>query len=230
MSIALSVADLTAGYGETTVLRDVSFEVPEGEVMCLMGRNGAGKTTLLRALMGVIPYRGTLHLEGRSISHWKGHAINTAGMVWAPQESPVFAGLTVRQHLEIASRGERTDRRIAAATSIFPVLGERLGQPAQTLSGGERKMLGIALAFVVDPKVVLMDEPTEGVAPVIVEQLIEAIRVLTETASVVLVEQNLDTGLALGSEAYVLEHGTIVESGKIRTLHDEGVLQRRLAV
>ena len=91
-------------------------------------------------------------------------------------------------------------------------------------------MLGIALAFVVDPKVVLMDEPTEGVAPVIVEQLIEAIRVLTETASVVLVEQNLDTGLALGSEAYVLEHGTIVESGKIRTLHDEGVLQRRLAV
>jgi branched-chain amino acid transport system ATP-binding protein len=119
---------------------------------------------------------------------------------------------------------------LAAAAELFPILGERMDQQAQTLSGGERKMLGIAQALIVHPKLVLMDEPTEGVAPVIVEQLQPAIRVLTESAAVLLVEQNIDTALALGSHAYVLEHGTIVESGDIRRLYDDGVLERRLAL
>ena len=107
---------------------------------------------------------------------------------------------------------------------------ERLDQEAQTLSGGERKMLGIAQALIVRPKLVLMDEPTEGVAPIVVEQLIPAMRVLTESAAVLLVEQNIDTALALGSQAFVLEHGTIVESGDIARLHDDGILERRLAL
>jgi len=226
----LSVSGLQAGYGRSIVLRDVSFGVAPGEVACLMGRNGAGKTTLLRALMGILPKTGTVELDGLDIADWKGHRINAAGMVWVPQDDSVFPGLTVREHLFIAHGGRHGDADLAAAAELFPILGERMDQEAQTLSGGERKMLGIAQAFIVHPKLVLMDEPTEGVAPIIVEQLLPAIGVLTESAAVLLVEQNIDTARALGSRAYVLEHGSIVESGDIGRLYDDGVLERRLAL
>jgi branched-chain amino acid transport system ATP-binding protein len=230
VTAVLSVSGVHAGYGPSTVLRDVSFEVSPGEVACLMGRNGAGKTTLLKSLMGVLPKTGRVHLDGRDITAWQGHRINAAGMVWVPQEDAVFPGLTVREHLFIAFGRRGGDAALAAAAELFPILGERRDQEAQTLSGGERKMLGIAQALLVHPKLVLMDEPTEGVAPVIVEQLLPAIRVLTETAAVLLVEQNIDTALAVGSQAFVLEHGSIVESGNIKRLHDDGVLERRLAL
>lgn len=230
MTAVLSVAGLHAGYGPSTVLRDVSIEVSPGAVVCLMGRNGAGKTTLLKALMGVVPKTGTVRLDGRDITGWKGHRINAAGMVWVPQEDSVFPGLTVREHLFIACGGRDVEAGLAAAAELFPILGERVEQEAQTLSGGERKMLGIAQALVVRPKVVLMDEPTEGVAPVVVQQLLPAIRVLAGSAAVLLVEQNVDTAVALGSHAHVLEHGTIVESGDIGQLHHDGVLERRLAL
>ena len=230
MTPALIVGGLQVGYGRSIVLREVSFEVPPGTVACLMGRNGAGKTTLLRALMGVLPKTGSVQLGGLDITAWSGHRINAAGMVWVPQEQSVFPGLTVREHLVIAVGGRGREAAIAAAAELFPILAERLDQEAQTLSGGERKMLGIAQAMIVRPKLVLMDEPTEGVAPIVVEQLIPAIRVLTQSAAVLLVEQNVDTALALGSQAFVLEHGTIVESGDITRLHDDGVLERRLGL
>lgn len=230
MSTLLTVQGVHAGYGKSTVIRDVYLEVPEGEVVCLMGRNGAGKTTLLKALMGVLPKKGRVRLGTQTISSWPGHRINGAGMVWVPQENAVFTGLTVREHLEIALGGEGVDAGISAAAELFPVLGQRLEQQAQTLSGGERKMLGIAQAMIVKPRLVLMDEPTEGVAPVVVQELVPAIRILTKRAAVLLVEQNLDTALALGSEAYVLEHGTIVDNGDVHRLHDTGVLARRLSV
>ena len=230
MTPVLSISRVHAGYGRSIVLRDVSFEVPPRTVACLMGRNGAGKTTLLRALMGVLPKTGSVQLDGLDISAWSGHRINAAGMVWVPQEDSVFPGLTVREHLVLAVGGRGGQAAIGQAAQLFPILAERLDQAAETLSGGERKMLGIAQALIVRPKLVLMDEPTEGVAPIVVEQLIPAIRLFTESAAVLLVEQNLDTALALGSQAFVLEHGSIVESGEIARLHDEGVLERRLAL
>ncbi|MDP3984115.1 MAG: ATP-binding cassette domain-containing protein [Acidimicrobiia bacterium] len=248
MTTILAVEGLSAGYGQTTVLRDVSLSVGQGEVACVMGRNGAGKTTLLKALMGVLPMTGTVRLHGADISRWPGHRINAAGMVWVPQEDSVFPGLTVREHLVIAlnrscdgsptpsglnrhkNGGSCVDEGIDAASALFPVLGNRLGQQAQTLSGGERKMLGLAQALIVRPQVVLMDEPTEGVAPVVVEQLIPTIAAVAREAAVVLVEQNIDTALALGSRAYVLEQGSIVESGSVGDLHDRGVLELRLAL
>ena len=230
MTAVLGVSGLHAGYGSSIVLRNVSLEVLPGQVVCLMGRNGAGKTTLLKTLMGVLSKTGTVLLDGRDITGWKGHRINTAGMVWVPQEDSVFPGLTVREHLMIAFGRRERDAGLAAAAELFPILGDRMDQEAQTLSGGERKMLGIAQALIVHPTLVLMDEPTEGVAPIIVEQLLPAIRMLTKSAAVLLVEQNIDMALALGSHAYVLEHGTIVESGDIRRLHDDGVLERRLAL
>lgn len=226
----LTVSGLHAGYGRSIVLRDVSFDIPLGTVACLMGRNGAGKTTLLRALMGVLPKTGRVHLDGVEITSWSGHRINAAGMVWVPQEDSVFPGLTVREHLVIAVGGRRADDAIHAAAALFPILGKRLDQQAQTLSGGERKALGIAQALVARPKLVLMDEPTEGVAPIVVQELIPAIRVFAQSAAVLLVEQNIDTALALGSHAFVLEHGTIVESGEMAKLHHDGVLERRLAL
>jgi len=230
LTAVLEVDHLSSGYGSSTVVRGVSFEVQPRQVVCVMGRNGAGKTTLLKSLMGLLPFTGTVRLAGSEISGWHGHRIKAHGMVWVPQEDTVFTGLTVREHLVIALSGQDLERGIEAASSLFPVIGDRLEQEAQTLSGGERKMLGLAQALVVDPKVVLMDEPTEGVAPVVVEQLIPAIEALARKASVVLVEQNVDTAVALGSHAYVLERGSIVESGNIRELHAGGVLEERLAL
>lgn len=230
MTAVLDVQHLSSGYGPSIVVRDVSFEVEPGQVVCVMGRNGAGKTTLLKSLMGLLPFAGTVRLDGSDVSGWNGHRINAQGMVWVPQEDTVFSGLTVREHLFIALHSRDLEQGIAAAAALFPVIGQRLDQEAQTLSGGERKMLALAQALVVSPKVVLMDEPTEGVAPIMVEQLIPAIETLAREAAVVLVEQNVDTALALGSHAYVLERGSIVESGDIRELHDRGVLGRRLAL
>jgi len=230
LSALLQVEDVTAGYGRTTVLRGVSLEAAVGEVVCVLGRNGAGKTTLLRALMGMVSKKGAVRLDGVDISRWKGHNIYGAGMVWVPQEDTVFPGLTVLEHLDIALGGRDVDAGVQVASDLFPPLAERLDQQAQTLSGGERKMLGLAQALIVSPRVVLMDEPTEGVAPIIVQQLTPAIRLLAETAAVVLVEQNLDTALAVGSRVFVLEHGSIVESGDVRGLYDSGVLERRLAL
>jgi branched-chain amino acid transport system ATP-binding protein len=227
---ALEVKEVYAGYGSATVLRDVSVTVGSGEVVCLMGRNGAGKTTLLRALMGVLPKSGTVLLGGVEVAGWRGSRINRAGMVWVPQDDAVFPGLTVREHLAIALHDRDVEAGIAAAAALFPVLGVRLGQEAQTLSGGERRMLGIAQAMIVAPEVVLMDEPTEGVAPVVVAELIPAIRALAERTAVLLVEQNIDIVLKLGSRGYVLEHGRIVESGNLDVLHDDGTLERRLAL
>lgn len=230
MTAALEAVDVFAGYGSAPILHDVSVRVGRGEIVCVLGRNGAGKTTLLRALMGVVPNSGAVRLGGVDITGWRGSRINRAGMVWVPQDGGVFSGLTVREHLEIALYDRDRDAGIAAAAALFPILGERLGQEAQKLSGGERKMLGIAQAMIVDPQVVLMDEPTEGVAPVVVADLIPALRALADRSAVLLVEQNLDTVLALGSRGYVLERGRIVEAGGLDALYENGTLERRLAL
>ncbi|MFV2039528.1 MAG: ABC transporter ATP-binding protein [Acidimicrobiales bacterium] len=230
MSSTLSVRGLTAGYGTTTVLRGVDLEVDAGEVVCLLGRNGAGKTTLLRALMGLLPRRGRVCLGDRDVTHQRGSRISRLGMVWVPQESQVVPGLTVADHFALAVVDSDPARALTIAAETFPVLGERARQDAATLSGGERKMLGISLALAVEPSVILMDEPTEGVAPVVVQQLLSAMRSIGDDVAVLLVEQNLDTALALGERAYVLETGTIVESGPLDELSSSGRLESRLAL
>ena len=209
---------------------DVSFTVEAGEVACLMGRNGAGKTTLLKALMSVLPKTGKVFLGDEDVSDVRTSRLNHLGMFWVPQEEAVFPGFTVGEHLRLAFGEAGYRAGLEKAASLFPVLGERVDQEAQTLSGGERKMLGIGMAYALAPKVVLMDEPTEGVAPVTVEKLLPAIRTLTETSAVLLVEQNVDTAVALGSHGYVLEHGDIVESGMVAEMHAQGLLERRLSL
>lgn len=229
MTAVLELGGVSAGYGRITVVRDVHLEVPTGEITCLLGRNGAGKTTLLRAIMGLLPRTGTVRLAGEDTRGWRGSRVNRAGVAWVPQEDGVFPGLTIAEHFRIAS-GFRSDTPPKDLLDWFPVLGERLHQQAQTLSGGERKMLGIAVAMTTRPRLVLLDEPTEGIAPIVVARLVEVIRAISNEAAVLLVEQNLDTALATARHAYVLEQGAVVEAGDLQALHASGALEARLAV
>jgi ABC-type branched-subunit amino acid transport system ATPase component len=226
----LAVDSIDVSYGRTQVLRRVSLEVGEQEVVCVIGRNGAGKTTLLRALMGVLPVRaGRVRLRDRDVTGWKGHRLARSGLAWVPQGSSVFPGLSVGEHLELASpAGGARDRD--EIMELFPVLGERLDQEAQTLSGGERKMLGIAQALIARPNLMLLDEPTEGIAPVVVAEVRSVLSKLAQECSIVLVEQNVDTALAVSTRAYVLERGAVVEQGDIRSLYDSGVIRTRLGL
>ena len=226
---ALELEGLSVSYGRATVVREVDLVVPSSGVVCLLGRNGAGKTTLLKAVMGLLPRAGTVRIAGEDSAGWRGARVNAAGVAWVPQEAGVFPGLSVAEHLRIASRFD-PEAMGSDVLDLFPVLARRSNQHADTLSGGERKMLGMALALVGSPRLVLLDEPTEGVAPVIVDQLVDLIRGLASRCALLLVEQNLHTALATAGHCYVLEQGMIVESGDPVELHRAGVLEARLAV
>lgn len=226
----LVVSGLSAGYGGTNVVRDISLELHPGEVVCLLGRNGAGKTTIMKSLMGVLPRAGSVLLGAHETATWRGSRIKKAGMVCVPQDDQVVPGLTLADHFALAVPGSPIADVVEQAAAIFPVLGERQHQDAATLSGGERKMLGIALALACDPDVILLDEPTEGVAPVTIEHLVKTIASIEGDVAILLVEQNLDTALELGERAYVLETGSIVESGNLSELSASGRLEKRLAL
>jgi ABC-type branched-subunit amino acid transport system ATPase component len=227
----LGVNSIDVSYGRTPVLRGVTLDLGSGEAVCVIGRNGAGKTTLLRALMGVLPVReGEVRLLGHDVTKWKGNRRARLGLSWVPQGSSVFPGLSVEEHLKIAARVAKGNKTNEEVMELFPVLSERLSQEAQTLSGGERKMLAIAQALISGPKVMLLDEPTEGIAPVIVAQIRAALARLVDVCSIVLVEQNVDTALAVGTRAYVLERGAVVEQGDMRELHESGIIRKRLGL
>ena len=231
MSICLEVKNLTTGYGSTTIVRDVTFSIEQGSALCLLGLNGAGKTTLLKAIAGLLPFTGSVVLNGKEISHQNGAKINRAGLAYTPQEKGVFAGLTVNEHLRLARRFDENNlSRQEELLDLFPTLRERLSQDAQTLSGGQRKMLNFVMALSSSPSLVLMDEPTEGVAPVVREQLVGALKVISNMVSVLIVEQNLDTALALSNHGHVMERGRLVASGDINQMHTSGLLESLLAV
>ncbi len=231
MSICLEVENLTTGYGSTTIVRDVTFSIEQGSALCLLGLNGAGKTTLLKAIAGLLPFTGSVVLNGKEISHQNGAKINRAGLAYSPQEKGVFAGLTVNEHLRLARRFDENNlSRQEELLDLFPTLRERLSQDAQTLSGGQRKMLNFVMALSSSPSLVLMDEPTEGVAPVVREQLVGALKVISNMVSVLIVEQNLDTALALSNHGHVMERGRLVASGDISQMHTSGLLESLLAV
>jgi branched-chain amino acid transport system ATP-binding protein len=196
-----------------------------------MGRNGVGKTTLLRVVMGILPARsGTIEFLGKEITSWKAHLRARAGMAWAPQEGGVFSGLTVEEHLYLTGRGKDFAESKDRISELFPALIARLRQEAQTLSGGERKMLALAQAVLSEPQILVLDEPTEGVAPVVVEQMQDTIALLANQYPIMLAEQNMDTALAIGHRAYVIEKGAVVEEGEIQALYTAGTLHKRLAL
>jgi branched-chain amino acid transport system ATP-binding protein len=229
---------VTAGYGDTTVLWGVSLEVRRGEAVALLGRNGMGKTTTLLAIMGLNPARsGTIRFRDRNITRLRPFEIARLGVGYAPEGRQLWAPLTVVQNLRIPfvnkhPDGSRWAAQLERVYALFPVLRERSGQAAGSLSGGEQQMLSIARALVGGDEFLVLDEPTEGLAPTVVVAIVGAIRTLkAQGLTVLLVEQNTHTAFAVADRAYVLEKGRVTAEGPTAELaRDADLLQRHLGV
>lgn len=230
----LSLKSVNAGYGQAQILRDVSFEVNAGEIVCLLGRNGAGKTTTMQAIMGLLPLMsGEISLDGQVTSRLPPYQVPKAGIGYIPQGRRLFTELTVEQNLEIGLMTRKSGRHVRdGVLELFPRLRERFQQRAETLSGGEQQMLATARALCLEPKVLLLDEPTEGLQP----SMIEAIRqVIVEMRSrgvaVLLVEQRIDAVLSVADRVVFLENGRVLETVSAEVLRaDHSLLQRHLGV
>jgi len=228
----LEIDGVSAGYGETVVIEDVRLALGEGERLSVIGRNGVGKTTLLGTVMGHTSlHRGSVRLRGADISRLPIHRRARAGIGYVPQEREIFPSLSVRENLEIAARPGRWS--IEALFELFPRLAERQGHRGNQISGGEQQMLAIRSALVGNPSVTLMDEPSEGLAPVIVEELARALRRLSDTEglTLVLVEQNTRLALDIAPRAVVMDRGRVVYDGPSETLkRDPQKLDRLIGV
>jgi branched-chain amino acid transport system ATP-binding protein len=228
----LALDKVTAGYGDSVVLEEISFTMREGESLAVLGRNGVGKTSLLVTLMGLTRmHGGAIRWQGRDIARMPTHERAHAGLGWVPQERFMFPSLTVEEHLTVVARpGEWTVKKVYA---LFPRLQERRANMGNQLSGGEQQMLAIARALMVNPKLLLLDEPMEGLAPIIVQELMRVIRQLVgETGlSVIVVEQHARLALSLTKRAIVLDRGRVVhESDSVSLLQDAQTLNRLVAV
>ena len=220
----LEVRDLNAWYGRSHILQGVSFTVGAGEAVCLLGRNGAGKTTTLRSIMGLVARRGgQVTFDGRDVLSDATHRRFAYGLAYVPEERRIVPGLTVAENLRlglVASPNRSRERQVIdRIAETFPRLKERLGQQADTLSGGEQQMLAIARAMASDPKLIMLDEPSEGIMPVLVDEMFELFaRMKREGVTLLLVEQNVERALQLADRAYVMDHGEIVHEGEARAL------------
>jgi branched-chain amino acid transport system ATP-binding protein len=225
----LHVDKLRAGYGEAVVLNGVSLSLPAGETLALLGRNGTGKTTFINTLAGATrQHGGSIQLGGVELHKLASHERAAAGIGWVPQERNIFKSLTVHENLTAVARpGQWTPARVY---EMFPRLAERKGNLGTQLSGGEQQMLAVGRALVVNPRLLLLDEPLEGLAPIIVEELLKAIARLTreEGLSAIIVEQHPQAILAISHRAVVLDHGSVVHSGSARELADAPELLDRL--
>ena len=219
----LSLQNITTGYGETQVLRSVSLEVPAGAVVALMGRNGAGKTTTLRSIIGLTPaWTGTITLDGQDITKAKPNALATAGLGYLPEHRGVFPSLTVHENLTLVAGRRPGPWTVERAYDLFPRLTERRKNGGAQLSGGEQQMLAIARALLLNPKVLLLDEPTEGLAPLIVREIGERLAtVKAEGMTILLVEQNARFALDLADRAYVLARGEVRWQGSAGALRED---------
>ena len=226
----LAVTDLDAGYGRCQVLFGVSLNVPWRGGVAVLGRNGAGKTTLMKTIVGELPLRGgAVSLDARDVGMLSTEQRIKLGIGYVPQEHAVFGRLSVRDNLAVGMLANRNPRALDRVLAIFPKLGQRLSQAAGTLSGGERKMLAIARALLSDPKVLLLDEPTEGVWIGVVEEITERLIDLTREIAVIIVEQHLDLALRVASHAYVLDRGRVALSGASKEIRDDPRLLSYLA-
>ena len=210
----LEVEKVDAFYGIGHILHGLSLNVAEGEVVALLGRNGAGKTTTLRCIAGLTPPRtGAIRYRGKDISGVEPHRISRMGIALVPETRGIFSYLTTAENLNIAKRS-RSRWQMDAVLERFPRLGERLANKGQQLSGGEQQMLAIARALLTGPELLLLDEPSQGLAPIVVNAVMDTIRSLkSERVSMLLVEQNAEMALQLADRVYVIDHGTVVFEG-----------------
>jgi len=233
MSALLEVENLSVHYGAIRALKGISFRVAAAEVVALIGANGAGKSTALRTLSGLMrPSGGSIRLAGREIGGLPAHEIVRAGIAHVPEGRGIFTNLTVRENLELAGFVRRRDRAALGKARervfrLFPRLKERLNQPGATLSGGEQQMLAFGRALMTGGRLLLMDEPSMGLAPVLVEDIFEVIReVKAEGATILLVEQNAYQALGVADRAYVLETGQIALEGPAEELRNSAEVKR----
>jgi branched-chain amino acid transport system ATP-binding protein len=228
----LELRDVRSGYGEAVVLDGVSVALPAHGSLAVLGRNGVGKTTLLLTAMGFVPLaRGSVHLGGHDISRMAPHHRARAGLGWVPQERDIFPSLSVEENLTVAARPGRWD--LASIWGLFPRLKERRGNMGNQLSGGEQQMLTIARTLMTNPAVLLLDEPLEGLAPIIVEELTAAVRRMTadEGIALVLIEQHAEVALRLTEAAVVMERGVIAHRARSADLlADHATLDRYLGL
>ncbi len=234
MAELLTVENLSAGYGEAVVLNGVNLSLPEGQTLALLGRNGTGKTTLMNTLAGATrQHGGSIQLGGIALHKLPAHERAAAGIGWVPQERNIFKSLTVHENLTAVARPARAGKPAWTPERVyqmFPRLAERKSNLGTQLSGGEQQMLAVGRALVLNPRLLLLDEPLEGLAPIIVEELLKAIRRVTreEGLSAIIVEQHPQAILAISDVAAVLDRGTVVHSGTARDLREQPELLDRL--
>jgi len=209
----LKVQGIQTYYGESHILQGVDLEIQKGEVVCLLGRNGAGKTTTLRSVMGLTPPReGSILLNGENIARKKAYEIGRMGVAWVPEERRIFKTLTVMENLRIAERkGDAGKWTIERIMEIFTNLARRRQNRGDELSGGEQQMLAVARALMRNPHLILLDEPTEGLAPIMVDAVMDVIqRIKEEGVTIFLVEQNVEASMKVAHRHYILEQGKVV--------------------
>jgi branched-chain amino acid transport system ATP-binding protein len=228
----LSVEDVHTYYGEAHILQGVSLSVGDGEVVTMIGRNGAGKTTTLLSIMGIArARRGAVRLGGEDITRLETHQIVRRGVGWVPEERRVLPNLTVLENLRLgmmAAPGAEAERRLEEALEYFPRLRERIDQKGRFLSGGEQQMLAIARGLVAHPRIMLVDEPTEGLAPLLVESLTGILREINRRGTtILLVEQTLEVAMALSHRLYVMDQGRIQFEGTPAALRQDPTIQQR---
>ncbi|OLA96727.1 MAG: ABC transporter ATP-binding protein [Candidatus Rokubacteria bacterium 13_2_20CM_69_15_2] len=229
----LALSDVHTYYGESHVLQGITLSVGPGEVVTILGRNGMGKTTLMRSIIGFTPpRRGRVRFKGDDITRWPPYRMVERGMALVPQGRRVFASLTVRENLEVARHGQRGRWTLPRVLELFPRLGDRVQNRGNKLSGGEQQMLAIGRALMTDPDLLLMDEPTEGLAPLLVREVGRVIAELKrEGLSILLVEQNLPLALSVADGVHILSRGQIVHSSRpAELMANEEVKSRFLGV
>jgi branched-chain amino acid transport system ATP-binding protein len=231
-ALLLAVEDIHTYYGEAHILQGVSLTVSAGEVVTLIGRNGAGKTTTLLSVMGIAqPRRGAIRLDGEALTGLGPHEVARRGIGWVPEERRILPNLTVLENLRLgmlAGGARDAAARIGEVVEFFPRLGERIAQKGRFLSGGEQQMLAIARGLVARPKLMLVDEPTEGLAPILVENLTAILREINRRGTtMLLVEQTLEVALALSHRLYVMDQGRIQFEGTPEALRSDPTIQQR---
>lgn len=229
----LRLQNLNAWYGASHVLQDISIEVAKGEIVCLIGRNGAGKTTTLKSVMGLMDRtRGSAIFKGKELLGQPAHVRFALGLAYVPEERRIVQGLSVRENLRLglvaSPEKKREGELIEDIAKIFPRLAERLDQEAVTMSGGEQQMLAIARAMIAKPDLIMLDEPSEGIMPVLVDEMFELFRNMkAQGTTVLLVEQNVELALDIADRAYVLDQGAVVHQGSAQQLLADNEVKER---
>jgi branched-chain amino acid transport system ATP-binding protein len=228
----LTLDSVTAGYGDTIVLRNVDFTIGDGEVVALLGPNGAGKTTLLRLATGFVkPRSGRVAFNGHDVTGDAPFRYSRRGVCHLPEGRGIFPSLTVGENLTVQARDVDLKQSLADLTELFPFLAKRLGQTAGSLSGGEQQMLALSRAYLTKPKIVLADEPSLGLGPRVVDRIYEVLaRFAARGISLVIVEQYVQRALALANTVYILSRGEIIHKGRAEALDPDEIYQRYLGV